>query len=252
MFYIKELVFRFQYYILSLFVVFSIAYCYRKVLFFLLTLPLIEVSGNSFKNSESAFNSLIYTHPAELFKIHFFLMLLVSLIFGLFQLFWHFADFVKTSLSVREYNKLLNSLLFLFFVVFSSNLFFYFVLFPKFWFFFQNFNFSSDTETLNFFLELKVQEYFKFVLDFLYTINIFILILYALTFLILFFGLEKFIYWKKLFIFVNIVFATLLSPPDVYSQLVILIILSVFLELLVFVNIYYYKLCNNVFNKALN
>jgi len=43
------------------------------------------------------------------------------------------------------------------------------------------------------------------------------------------------------------VFATLLSPPDVYSQLVILVILTVFLEQVIFFNIYYYKIYNKIF-----
>jgi len=56
------------------------------------------------------------------------------------------------------------------------------------------------------------------------------------------FGFEKLLYWKKLFLFCNIVFATLLSPPDVYSQLLILSILTFFLEAIIFVNYYLYIL----------
>jgi Sec-independent protein secretion pathway component TatC len=168
-------------------------------------------------------------------------MFLVGLVFEIPYLFWHSVDFLKTSLLVKEYKKLSNFFLFFTFSLLLLNLSFYFILFPKFWFFFQNFNFSSESQTLRFFLELRVQEYFKFVLDFLYTINIFIIIFYFLTFLILFFGLEKFIYWKKLFIFINIVFATLLSPPDVYSQILFLFILTIFFEFFLFGFILYLK-----------
>jgi len=37
------------------------------------------------------------------------------------------------------------------------------------------------------------------------------------------------------------VFATLLSPPDVYSQLAILFVLTLFLEVIIFLNLYFYK-----------
>jgi Sec-independent protein secretion pathway component TatC len=44
--------------------------------------------------------------------------------------------------------------------------------------------------------------------------------------------------WKKLFIFFNIVFATLLSPPDILTQMVLLafftILLEFFINLLIF------------------
>jgi len=247
MLYIKEIIFRFQYYILSFIFTFFVTYFYKKILFVLLTFPLITFSNDYFLDKANTFSNFIYTHPAELLTVHFFLMFLVGLVFEVPYLFWHFIDFLKTSLLSKEYKKLSNFGLFFTISLVLSNLFFYFVLFPKFWFFFQNFNFSSESQTLHFFLELRVQEYFKFVLDFLYIVNIFIFIFYLLTFFILFFGVEKFIYWKKLFIFINIVFATLLSPPDVYSQLAILVILTVFLELVVFFNIYYYKICNKIF-----
>jgi len=247
MLYIKEIIFRFQYYILSFFFTFFVTYFYKKILFVLLTFPLITFSNHYFLDKANTFSNFIYTHPAELLTIHFFLMFLVGLVFEVPYLFWHFIDFLKTSLLSKEYKKLSNFFLFFTISLVLLNLFFYFVLFPKFWFFFQNFNFSSESQTLHFFLELRVQDYFKFVLDFLYIVNILIFIFYLLTFFILFFGLEKFIYWKKLFIFINIVFATLLSPPDVYSQLVILVILTVFLELVVFFNVYYYKIYNKIF-----
>ena len=60
--------------------------------------------------------------------------------------------------------------------------------------------------------------------------------------LMFYFGLSNIIRWKKLFIFLNIVFATLLSPPDVYSQLMILCILSLIFEAIIFLNLYFYKL----------
>jgi sec-independent protein translocase protein TatC len=179
-------------------------------------------------------------------------MVLIAFIFQIPYFFWHFVDFIKTSLIQKEYKNLTKVLLLCVFSLILFNFFFFFIIFPKFWFFFYNFNFSfNNPQTLNFFLELRVQEYFDFVLTFIYSVNLFILIFFLLFIFFLFLGFEKLLYWKKLFLFINIVFATLLSPPDVYSQLSILFVLTLFLEIIVFCNLYFYKSQKMItFNKA--
>jgi len=235
MFYLTELFFRFKYSFLSLSLSIFIAYFYKNILFILLTFPLLDYFYN--------LNNFIYTHPTELLTIHFLLILLISLIFQIPYILWHFLDFIKTSLLKNEYFKMLKVLIICTFFLIIFNFLFFFFIFPKFWLFFYSFSFSfHESQTLNFFLELRVQEYFNFVINFIYSVNLFILIFFAIFFLILMFGFEKLLYWKKLFLFCNIVFATLLSPPDVYSQLLILFILTFFLEAIIFVNYYLYVL----------
>lgn len=235
MFYLTELFFRFKYSFLSLSLSIFIAYFYKNILFILLTFPLLDYFYN--------LNNFIYTHPTELLTIHFLLILLISLIFQIPYILWHFLDFTKTSLLKNEYLKMLKVLIICTFFLIIFNFLFFFIIFPKFWLFFYSFSFSfHESQTLNFFLELRVQEYFNFVINFIYSVNLFILIFFAIFFLILMFGFEKLLYWKKLFLFCNIVFATLLSPPDVYSQLLILFILTFFLEAIIFVNYYLYVL----------
>lgn len=244
MFYLTELFFRFQYFVVSFLLTVLIAYLFKDILFILLTFPLI--------NNSNTLNSFIYTHPAELLTIHLLLMVLIAFIFQIPYFFWHFVDFIKTSLIQKEYKNLTKVLLLCVFSLILFNFFFFFIIFPKFWFFFYNFNFSfNNPQTLNFFLELRVQEYFDFVLTFIYSVNLFILIFFLLFIIFLFLGFEKLLYWKKLFLFINIVFATLLSPPDVYSQLSILFVLTLFLEIIVFCNLYFYKSQKMItFNKA--
>lgn len=235
MFYLTELFFRFKYSFLSLSLSIFIAYFYKNILFILLTFPLLDYFYN--------LNNFIYTHPTELLTIHFLLILLISLIFQIPYILWHFLDFTKTSLLKNEYIKMLKVLIVCTFFLIIFNFLFFFLIFPKFWLFFYSFSFSfHESQTLSFFLELRVQEYFNFVINFIYSVNLFILIFFAIFFLILMFGFEKLLYWKKLFLFCNIVFATLLSPPDVYSQLLILFILTFFLEAIIFVNYYLYVL----------
>lgn len=241
MFYFKELFIRFQYFLFSFLITLLIVYYYKRILFILLTLSLIDSS--SYLDSFNQHSNFIYTSPTELLTIHLLSILSISFIVQTPYFFWHLLDFMKSSLIQYEFRKLVKVLISLFLTfVFFNFLTFNFV-FPKLWAFFQKFNILvNQSENLNFSLELTVQDYFIFVLDFLYFVNLFVIIFYLLLLLILVFGLENFIYWKKLFIFINIVFATLLSPPDVYSQIVILIFLSVFLEFILFVFIFLSKL----------
>lgn len=238
MFYFKDLFIRFQYFLFSFFVTISIAYYYKRVLFILLTLSLAD-----FNSCFDYSSSFIYTHPTELLTIHFLSILLVSSILQVPFFFWHILDFIKSSLINNEYIKVFKILISLFLVFLVFNFICFTFIFPKLWFFFQSFNnLVNQSENLKFFFELSVQDYFYFVLDFLYFVNIFIGIFYLLLVLIVVFGVEKFIYWKKLFIFLNIVFATLLSPPDVYSQIVLLFFLTILLEFVLFVFLFLLKL----------
>jgi sec-independent protein translocase protein TatC len=118
-------------------------------------------------------------------------------------------------------------------------IFFYFsnilvnsLLFPKIWLFFENFNFSNNNAgLLSFSPELKIEEYLNFLIDFTFVVNSFLILFLILLSILLKFGVSNLLKWKKLFILLNIVFATLLSPPDVYSQLTILIFLTLILEI---------------------
>jgi hypothetical protein len=107
------------------------------------------------------------------------------------------------------------------------------------WNFFQNFNIPSNSATpLNFFFELRVQEYFSFVVDFLYLVNIFSFIFIFLFGVIFYFGLATVLYWKKLFFLLNLLAATFLSPPDISSQLIGFGLLSISLEVYFFIKLY--------------
>jgi heme A synthase len=156
MFYFNELFFRLQYALGSFVLTFLVVYFYKNILFVLLTFPLLD--------SSNSLTSFIYTNPTELFTTHFLLILLISVVFQASYFFWHFVDFIKTSLSKSEYKNLLATVLFFILGLSLFNFLFFFTVFPKFWYFFYNFNFSnSEPQTLKFFLELRVHEYFSFV-----------------------------------------------------------------------------------------
>jgi Sec-independent protein secretion pathway component TatC len=171
------------------------------------------------------------------------MILLLSFIFILPFIFWQCLDFLKSSLYSKEYTFLKFILFLLILSLCIFNIFFFLILFPKIWFLFEKFNQSTDsTLSLKFLFELKVQDYLTFLFDFIYFSNLSLIFLLILYFFINYLGIENLIHWKKLFIFINIVFATLLSPPDISSQLFLLFFLTILFEIIIFIYIFIFKI----------
>jgi Sec-independent protein secretion pathway component TatC len=239
MFYVKEIIHRIQYFFLSLFLSILISYLNRDTLMFLLTQSVFLSNQYSFSN----INHFIYTHPVELFTVQILLILYFSLLVVLPFLLWQILDFLKSSLILIEYQLSVNVLLFFLFLILTFNLVSFFYLLPNIWCFFNSFNTSLDlSKTFDFVLELRIQEYFLFIINFIYIINISLLVLIFAILLFMYYGLKNLVYWKKLFIFLNMMFATLLSPPDVSSQLLIFFFLTFCFEIIIGFYIFLVKL----------
>ena len=223
MFYLSELLLRLKYVIISLILTFISCISYKNLL-----IPIISLSVIS--NSDR-FGNFIYTNPTELLKVQFYLIVIFSLFILLPYLLWNILEFAKSSLFKYEYKKVKILSIFLIIFFYFSNILVNSLLFPKIWLFFENFNFSNNNAgLLSFSPELKIEEYLNFLIDFTFVVNSFLILFLILLSILLKFGVSKLLKWKKLIILLNIVFATLLSPPDVYSQLTILIFLSIVLE----------------------
>lgn len=239
MFYFNELFFRIKILGFSYLLLLILCYIYRDILLVIFSFSLLKFS----LASSIEFSDFIYTHPVELFKVHFFFGLLLSAFFIMPLGFWSVLDFLKSSLTKNNYKLYCKKIATTIFLIFFVNVISFYYLLPNLWFFFQNFNtLGGPAKMLKFFFELRIEEYFYFVVDFLYLTNIFIFVLFFLYFLINSFGVSNILYWKKLFVFINIVCATLLSPPDVYSQIIILFFLSFIFESLIFINLYFLNL----------
>jgi Sec-independent protein secretion pathway component TatC len=240
MFYLNELSFRAQYCSLSFIITGILFYIYKHLLLLILTFSILKVPSGHVIQS---FDHFIYTHPGELLKIYFLIVICFIFIFILPYIVWHFLDFFRSSLFLSEIINLRLFLVYFFIFFFSFNTFSFFTLFPNMWFFFESFNNQIETDNvLNLFLELRIQDFLTFLFGFFYVLNFSILLFLALFFIIVTFGLKVLLSWKKLFIFVNISFATLLSPPDVFSQIVLFLFLTFLFEFILFFSLSLFKL----------
>ena len=233
MLYLKELYLRFYFLIFSFFTVLVVFWIYKKNLLTLLTFSLLNnLVADGGKN---VFEHLIYTNPAEIFSIYLSLVLYFSLLLTFPYCIWHFLDFLRSSFYNGEYFNIKSIVIKIFLFLFLANLLGVLICFPYIWSFFNAFNHQNELNCLlSFSLELRVQEYFNFFFTFLYLINLASFVVLAFLLILSFLDLQQKLYWKKLFTFFNVVFATLLSPPDVFSQLIFLCILSVLFEFILF------------------
>ena len=228
MFYLREIYFRFFYLSLSFFITCVLLYFYRTSLITLFSFPLI--GRGSFE-----FSSLVYMHPLELFRSYISTILFSVLYLHIPYLFWNISDFLKPGLSIFEYNRIKTLFMRFVFIFFLINSICFLELLPVIWSFFSAFGTSSgDYGSAGFLFGLRVQDFIIFISDFIGFVSFIAIVFIVLTSLIIFRGVSSLLYWKKLFIFFNIMFATFLSPPDVYSQIVILLTLSIFLEIFIF------------------
>ena len=240
MFYFKELFLRFKYVCLSFFLTFFCLFIYKDFLLVLMSFPLLQ---NYTENDPEVFGKFIFTHPAELLKVQLFVSLIFSFLYLVPYISWTFLEFFKSSFYSNEYKRVKSLLLGILTFFLISNITINLILFPNIWNFFANFNMTeNNNQTLNLFFELRIAEYIKFLTDFTYLSNFFLILITFIVLIIKNFGISTLLNWKRLFILLNIVFATLLSPPDVYSQLILLFFLSLILELCIIIFIYFMKI----------
>jgi sec-independent protein translocase protein TatC len=162
----------------------------------------------------------IATNITDLFSMYlelsYFVALQLTVIFGLFQL----KSFFLPALYPDERKKfILVYRICLFFWLFSL-IFLNKIVLPFCWKFFSSF-FSTSNYTITIFLEIKATEYLLFYITAYYT-TILIGQGFVLLFLLLNLKKEKLKFIKttrKSFYFIFFLIATILTPPDITSQL---------------------------------
>ncbi len=236
MFYIYELALRNFFLFLSFSFTSFICYTYRKDLFFILLLP-------SFQTNHPI-THLIFTNPVEVFKISIFIVLLFTFLFWLPYLLWNCLDFLRPALYSNEVKKFQKYLFLGFLFFLFGNLSTYYFCLPTLWDFFSSF--EERTQLIDIVLELKAESYFDFIFDtlllsnFLLFSNIFFfLLLLKISNLPL---IQAIISFKKFVYVCFLLIGTLLTPPDLFSQILIFSILIVLYECLCFCLILYQNL----------
>lgn len=183
-----------------------ICYFYKEALLFLVTQMHLNDKNLYF----------IFTDVTELFSVYFRLILFVSIQVTLWYFFYHLFSFLSTALYSYEF-KFLNFL-------WTSGSFFFvlsfflssYIIIPFGW----NFFLSFQTQQ-NFYFEARICEYFSFYVNTYVLCSVYCQLF---TFLFLFLAeiQRNYLYikkYRKLYYYSFLIFATLMTPPDLISQL---------------------------------
>lgn len=245
MFYLLEILFRSQYILVSLLTTTFLCYLNKELLLFLLTFNTLSSNHDS-DLPNCGIDYFIYTHPLELLFTYFIVILYFSMIFSLNALFWSISDFFRSSMNNSDFFTFRRGLATLVFSISFLNVIFVLFIFPSFWFCFQSFNDSLSSDiTLNFFLELKIKDYFFFLKDIVFIINLSFFLIISLQLLTKYLNLSSLLTWKKGLMLTNFILSTFLLSSDMLTQVIEIALLMAFFEFTIFTRVLTLKFKNH-------
>jgi sec-independent protein translocase protein TatC len=209
----------------------STCYYYKETILFILV-----NSNNSFLELDNK-PYFIFTNVTEIFYVYFELLLFISNQIAIIILLYQVLMFLSLGLYQFEFVKLkLTFRIFIISWILSSILLFKLIV-PFSWNFFLSFQENStDTQSISLFFEAKLNEYLQYFINLYYvclaSCQFLAILVIALTNLSE--KLKKTKTFRKLFYLIFVIFSTIITPPDVLSQVCISGILILIYEFLIF------------------
>lgn len=226
-FYLAEFKNRFSFVFIAWVSFVSSCFIYKELILFLFMKPFLSF----FKEGSVYF---IYTSITELVSTYMLLSLFLGNIVAAIFLVWHLLVFVTPGLFLHEDIKIKTFVL----ICFINGLFIFLtvslIFFPLLNSFFLHFQDSFLNNKLNFYLEMKIYDYCSFYIKiyvicfsiFQFCIGLFFLIVVQKDNLNFLKNRRKVIYFSFL------LFATLLTPPDIFCQCSFSFSFIIFFEIL--------------------
>jgi len=228
--------------ILSWLLVFFVCYWYKETLLFLFIKPFIRLySGASYTSY------FIATNLTEIFSsymlISFFIVNQLVLFFAISQVLFFFSPALYKS----EYIKIKKLCLFSFLLWLLNILFLNNFVFSYVFTFFLSFQDQVNNSTTSVHFEIRIIEYLTFYKKlFCFSAFIFQTFLFIFLFLNKLNNKEIFLKnYRKLFFFFFFFVATIISPPDVFSQLFLGFGFILLFELLIVISLWLSNLSRN-------
>lgn len=212
--YLKELHYRFLLCLLCFLATASILYLYKEQLFYFL--------GNY---QSSPFPFFLATNLPEVFLASVKLTLFLGLYFSLPVICINLWLFFKPAFYKHEADKIKIILVVSAFLYGLTLLFTIFILLPSCWKFFQSFELTSANNGINIRLETRLTEYLNFLFDVFFTLSFLSYSSLIFFFLIVNYTINLCIKYRKLLYFSFLCLATLITPPDIFSQLFVSVLL---------------------------
>ena len=213
---------------------FITSYYYKEIMLFTIVQPYL----NFFKKSSCYF---IFTDLTEVFSTYMSLCSFITNQLTIFLIAYHILLFLVPGLYKFESQYFKNLLVFNFFGWLGVLVVLRKVLLPASYHFFLAFQTCVSTRSLNFYFEAKINEYLNFYIT-LYFFLFFIVQFFILASLCIIRYtkiLQEIKTLRKIFYFVFCMLATIITPPDIISQLIVCLSLIVGYETINFIGIIY-------------
>lgn len=222
---------RFLLLLISGSLIFLVGYFFKEIL-----LSIVINSYTKSDNSSIRLSYFIFTDVVEVFNVYVCLIFFLGKQVLFFQLCYHFLMFFVPGFTKSEYRHILLLFSTSSFLFFLSIILFKKFLFPLSWNFFLSFKNFVDFKSFTLHFEAKLLDYVMFFLNFYFSC-----VLYFQFFLLPFFlavylkiDLNNFKSFRKILYYSCIIFSTLITPPDVTSQIVLSFIFIIGSEILVY------------------
>jgi len=230
LYYIKEIKNRLFLLSLTWVSTFVCSYPYKENILFLCVKPSLYY----FKDSSFYF---ISTDLTEIFYTYLDLMYFIANNLTSISLIYHILIFLHLGLTLKEYNKFkfiisISFVLWIFYISYINNYFLKLC-----WDFFISFQNSADN-SLKFFFEAKFNEYLNFYLLFYKVCLLFCFSIVCILLIFEIYEKKKLKKTRKFFYFFIFLMATLLTPPDVISQLCFSIFSIFIFEILLYISFF--------------
>lgn len=231
--YYLEIKNRFLLLILSWLSVSFICYLYKESLIF----EIIDITGYAGFSKNNPY--FVFSNVTDVFSVSFTLIFFISnQVFFLFFLY-HLLVFLAPGLYLKELNNLITVFKVSFFCWGFSIFVLNYILFPFSWLFFLSFQTDTDLNFVSIFFEANFKEYFSYYVSLYYLCVLNFQISCLLLFVInsLNNKLNKVSSFRKVFYFIFVTFSTIITPPDLFSQLLLSCCFIILYEFLTFFKI---------------
>lgn len=203
-------------------------YKYKETLLYLL----VKANKELFDKNSFYF---ITTNLTEMFSVYIKICCFVSNQFLFMYLLYHFLVFISPGLYYTEYKNLSTYISLSICFNLTSVFLFNSIFLPYIWSFFLSYIETSLNERINVFFEVQITDYLMFYVKF-YWIFLFLSQLFLLFFISLLLISDKVNTIKttrKIFYSLFLIFSTLITPPDIISQLILTFFFILVYELII-------------------
>lgn len=186
------------------------------------------------QHQPNLFPYFISTGLTEIFLIFIKLSAFLAFYFSYPIILIQTGFFLVPALYKYEYKIIRNYLLLSLSLYFLTTIATYKYFLPYCWKFFSSFQMNASENLVSIHLETRISDYLSFFFDIFVSLNIVLHLLLVFLIFLHKFTLDSIVAYRKIIYLILFMFATVLTPPDIFSQILMGILFILAFELFLF------------------